>query len=203
MYHRKEITCLTLQGAASNCETLVRSLSIYIHHITNNAPTTNEAIRMGDFMELELGKFSTPSIIMIPPGSSSSIEAIVEVVIMMSEGLVGSIFEAFEALVVVIVPPELAAIVAAVVDPFSVSARKGGSVKSIDMAGNSIDIPFKVTGAISRASKCMDMRPNSDGNSNPSSSTAGMDKSSSIVITVSVPSPGEYLLNVASAFSSS
>mmetsp|Transcript_31681 Transcript_31681/g.57337 ORF Transcript_31681/g.57337 Transcript_31681/m.57337 type:complete len:195 (-) Transcript_31681:235-819(-) len=194
MYHRKKITCLTLQGAASNCETLVRSLSIYIHHITNNAPTTNEAIRMGDFMELELGKCSTPSIIMIPSGSSSSIEAIVEVVIMMSEGLVGSIFEAFEALVVVIVPPELAAIVAAVVDPFSVSARKGGSVKSIDMAGNSIDIPFK---------RGIDMRPNSDGNSNPSSSTAGMDKSSSIVITVSVPSPGEYLLNVASAFSSS
>ena len=110
----------------------------------NNAPTTTEAIRMGDFMELELGK-SSPTILSL--GSSSSIEAIVEVVIMMSEGLVGSIFEAFEALVVVIVPPELAAIVAAVVDPFSLSALKGGSVNSIDMAGNSIDIPFKARGS--------------------------------------------------------
>jgi len=114
----------------------------------NNAPATTEAIRMGDLTELELGKCS-PTIVIISSGSTSSIEAIVAVVIVASEGLGGSIFEALEALVAVIVPPELAAIVAAVVDPFSPSALSGVSVKPIDMTGNSINISFKMTGAVS------------------------------------------------------
>eukprot|EP00579_Thalassiosira_antarctica_P019623 CAMPEP_0201960830 /NCGR_PEP_ID=MMETSP0904-20121228/7482_1 /ASSEMBLY_ACC=CAM_ASM_000553 /TAXON_ID=420261 /ORGANISM="Thalassiosira antarctica, Strain CCMP982" /LENGTH=92 /DNA_ID=CAMNT_0048506889 /DNA_START=330 /DNA_END=604 /DNA_ORIENTATION=+ len=91
----------------------------------NNEPATTVAITMGEFMELELGKCS-PTIVIISSGSSSSIEATVEVVNVASEGLGGSIFDSFEAVVVVIVSPELAAIVAAVVDPFSPSALKEG-----------------------------------------------------------------------------